>query len=61
MAYLHRVQKFGQPQAPLPKEVTPTAPRQYVDRWGVKYLVIWNGQPGDQSLDLLGRYTEASS
>lgn len=49
------------PTPQLMKEVTPTAPRQYVDRWGVQYRVIWNGQPGDQSLDLLGRYTEASS
>jgi hypothetical protein len=56
----HRVQSKRLPKPPLPKEITPTEPRQYVDRWGVKYLVIWNGQPGDQSLEVLGR-TEASS
>lgn len=43
----------------LPKEVTPTAPRNYKDRWGIEYQVVWNGQPTDPSITQLGR--EASS
>lgn len=47
------------PKPPMPKEVQPVGPRQYVDRWGTQYTVWWNGQPGDPELT---RYpTEASS
>jgi hypothetical protein len=63
MATGHRVSrpnKKNRQPAPLPREVVPTAPRQYVDRWGVRYEVIWNGLPADGSLT--GAYaTEASS
>jgi hypothetical protein len=24
--------------------------REYIDRWGERYLVIWNDRPGDPSL-----------
>lgn len=53
MATGHRVSrpnKRNRQPAPLPKEVVQTAPREYVDRWGVAYRVLWNGQPSDPSL-----------
>lgn len=34
----------------LPREVEVIAPREYVDRWGIAYRVIWNDRPGDPSL-----------
>lgn len=43
-----KMAKKAPPQ--LPKEVTLTAPRAYVDRWGIEYDVWWNGQPGDPPL-----------
>lgn len=49
MATGHRVLK-RKAVIPPPREVEPVAPRQYVDRWGTQFLVIWNGQPGDFSL-----------
>lgn len=41
----HRVDSKRRPKAPppLPKEVTPTAPREYVDRFGIEYVVVWHG------------------
>lgn len=49
MATGHRVTKPKR-TPPLPKEVTPTAPYEYVDRWGVQYAVIWSGEKGDPDL-----------
>jgi hypothetical protein len=41
---LHRVDRKREPTPPaLPKEVTPIGPRTYVDRWGVEFLVVWQG------------------
>ena len=48
----HRVEAKRRPKAPipLPREVEAVAPREYIDRWGERYLVIWNGQPDDPNL-----------
>lgn len=48
------------PPLELPKEVIPTAPRSYRDRWGIEYDVVWNGLPTDPPIHALGR-EEASS
>ena len=48
----HRVESKRQPQAPprLPKEVIEIAPREYMDRWGVRMLVVWSGAKTDPAL-----------
>lgn len=43
----------------LPKEPQRTDPREYIDRWGHRFDVVWNDQPGDPAIDQLGK--EASS
>jgi hypothetical protein len=46
---VHRVRR-GPAPPPLPKEVTPTGPRAYVDRFGVEYEVVWAGAKTDWAL-----------
>lgn len=43
---MHRVDSKKAPKAPpvLPKEAVQTGPKEYVDRWGVLYEVIFNGE-----------------
>jgi len=53
------VSKLARKPPALPKEVEPTAPRTYRDRWGIEYDVQWNGQPGDFSL--IGDYPRVAS
>jgi len=53
------VSKLAPKAAILPKEVTRTAPREYRDRWGIEYDVVWNDQPTDPTL--LGDYPRAAS
>lgn len=53
MATGHRVSrplKKNRATPPLPRELEPVTPREYVDRWGVRYCVIWNDRPGDPPL-----------
>jgi hypothetical protein len=51
----HRVErKRAKSVPPLPKEVTPTAPRAYVDRFGVELIVVWNGAKTDPPLSGIG-------
>jgi hypothetical protein len=63
MATGHRVISKCARKAPLvlPKEPVRRDPREYVDRWGNVFAVVWNGQLSDPSIDQLGRTIEASS
>jgi hypothetical protein len=45
----HRVERKRERSAPpvLPKEVIEVAPRTYEDRWGVQFVVQWDGRKDD--------------
>lgn len=56
MATGHRVKSFWEPKPPeMPKELTRLSSRTYSDRFGMEYVVIWNGQPTDPPINQLGR------
>ena len=52
MATGHRVtSKQARPAPPiLPKEVTVTGPREYTDRFGTAFEVVWDGRLSDPHL-----------
>lgn len=60
----HRVYAKTARRTPPPRFVLP-APhhedREYVDRFGIHYIVVWNDRPRDPSLSSYDTVTEAST